>query len=386
MDIYLRADYYYVTENELEYLYQRQEIILPIKTNLLLVDFFLSYNNSSTYKQLLNTIVLNHYKDNTVTLYFYDNLADLSLDKYCQDIYQSSNTIIFDNSSIEFKLSLSQLIKLYYYVYLKYYNVEFGIIPLMQMPIITESSSFPYLISDLDRLINDYNNIQNVDDMTKYFNLYIRNPFLCYCQTNTELTVIDLENILISESPLIMKSIIEYINKRIETNASLTKLNNYKSILDEIKYSFITHIYNLSNSTYNSYLFDILFSLPTIIQRDNETTYYKMLYEYKPFHTQLISNYRIRVVSDDKMNIITQDDDFANKISDIKPSIQPISETIQKYLTINIESEQLVTSNHLYKIEIINNDNKLNALDDFANKIQILKHQSNQYLNNSSII
>jgi len=58
-------------------------------------------------------------------------------------------------------------------------------------------------------------------------------------------------------------------------------------------------------------LLNLINNLPRIVEPEiSETPYYQILYEYKPFHTQFVSFYRIEVVSNDKSNYITPEDWF----------------------------------------------------------------------------
>jgi len=352
--IYHAADFYYITENELNNLYTNSQLSLPIKTNLLLIDFFISYTSSTLFKTFIHSIVLNHYKDYIMTIYFYE-IPSNAEDKFCTSQQQSSISI-FDETSYEVKLSVSQFVKLYYYIYLKYYNEDFNVIPFTNCSIINFASpTFPYTISDLPNILAEYESIQNVTDSNNFYNTYIYNNFIMNCQLTHQFTVFDLYQMLISEDTNVFIPLLAYIDDRMSRYLSINKNTIYRSILDEMRSSFTTFIYSVDEE-YRNFLLEFLHELPIIQPIDYDNSYYGLLIEYKPFHTQLISNYRIRVQSLDYDNLITPNAlNFIDKILSFDVSTNNISDINQAFIQNKYEISNSIISTSQLSLNNINN-------------------------------
>ncbi len=323
--IYPRAEKFYITEDQLENLRLNNNIITPFKTNLLLLDFYIVYNKIGAFEQLQHMITLSHYYDREIRLemrYLDTDLIPNQCDSKEEFNYSIPKRIFY--------LNLISWYQLYYYVYLKYYNMTYGVLPLLQIPIpifsiITPSMHFKYQINQLEELINKYSDIKTTNQANDFFSKYIRDPFINISQQNREISCDDLESFLLSSSSTIDKNLIYYIKDRI--TSSQNKITETTSILDDLIYGFQTLKFMESNKIYQSYLDNLLQSLPYLIIKPQETPTYTLLHEFKPFHTQLIGDQHIKVVSDfnNKFNIINPEDQYEKNIIEHNTSVLPIT-------------------------------------------------------------
>jgi len=242
-EIYYKADYYYVTEAELESLYQTSQIVLPIKTNLLLLDFFVSYNDTSLYNRLIEYICLSEIGNELTNVQFFEVFGD-----YTPQIEEDTEiTTIADNPSIQFPVRFRDLLSIYYLVYLKFYEDEFNIHPVYQGLVISSTNANIYSVDDIKQISLDYDNIKTRDDWVDFYNKYLREFANSILVSSPVFSVNELESAIIENNRELNEPVINYINARIKhyTYQFIPRINIYKSILDEIKNALLTFVLNL---------------------------------------------------------------------------------------------------------------------------------------------
>ncbi|MEM4386045.1 MAG: hypothetical protein QXD03_05825 [Candidatus Anstonellales archaeon] len=359
IDIYLKADYYYVGENEILNLYKNNMIFFPLKSNLILLDFFLSYDDTSLFKRLLESIVINTFRDVLIDI-------KISLPYYVDYEYvcsknvieNQSRNLIFESSYNSVKVTIYESIVLYYYLYLSYYNAIFPVLPLVDVPVITSDlSSVRYTISDLDYLISKYNEIENRDDAVEYYYVFIKDVFSIFISNHEEITVNDLKERIYENMPN-LSQIIDGIEKYVNDYILVNKAMIYSTVLGNISNSIKAFAYSISETKIKNILIGFADSLPRINPNDKKTSsIHKILMELKPYHTQILSKYRLVEISNDNFNVIRPDDRSVYEIKIESDSVRQISDDhISNVLYNNYnESYPIITGGDI-SISIIKDD------------------------------
>lgn len=328
IDIYLKADYYYVGENEIENLYRNNLIFFPLKSNLILLDFFISYNDTSLFKRLLESIVINTFRDTIIGVRIL--IPNSMMYNYIcsRDIIENSEgNLIFDPSYTIFRLSIYECIVLYYYFYLSYYNAVFQILPLVDVPVISSDlSSARYTISDLEYLISKYDEIKDRDDAVEYYYTFIKDVFSIFISNYEEVTVNELKSRIYSS----LKNLIEVIEK-VENYCSeypmVNKAMMYSNVLENIANSMKAFAYSIESELIKKIMIGFIDSLPRISFNDKKTaSIHKIIMELKPYHTQILSKYRLVEISNDYFNLVRPDDRSIYSLKSESDTVEVVSD------------------------------------------------------------
>jgi len=364
--IYSKTKNYYLSSSMLEQQYQSGDLILPIKSNLILLDFYLYYTQTKVIDNLINMTTLSQFGDNDFDLYFSFPDSSTSSSVTCDtDNYDVSQ--IFDTQPVTFKISLYGWYKLYYYIILSYYKTVYNMQPIMSYPIIHPNDAFPYRIEDLDPIINEYLNIKYVTDATAFYKTYIQAKFKTdFLPQQTTITYDDLKITIQND---IDPNIIKYIDYRLQQNIINidTETNN---ILDEMIMSLKTYYLVYIDQQYKKYFDKFIDFLPTLTIPLEKTQSYLFINEFKPFHTELVNSIETKIVSDDLLNTITPSDNYHNNITQSKSSIINISDNDYNFnITTNFHDQVLLKSSFNNEIYQISKDNIVNLSDNYHNNI-----------------
>jgi hypothetical protein len=363
--IYYKTKNYYLSSSMLEQQYQSGDLILPIKSNLILLDFYLYYTQTKVIDNLINMTTLSQFGDNEFDLYFSFPDSSSSSITTCADSYDASQ--IFDTQPVTFKISLYGWYKLYYYIILSYYKTVYNMQPIMSYPIIHPNNAFPYRIEDLDPIINEYLNIKYVTDATAFYKTYIQTKFKTdFLPQQTTITYNDLKTTIQND---IDPKIIEYIDYRLQQNIVNidTETNN---ILDEMIMSLKTYYLVYIDQKYKKYFDKFIDFLPTLTIPLEKTQSYLFINEFKPFHTELVNSIETKIVSDDLLNTITPSDNYHNNITQSKSSIVNISDNDYNFDIITKFNDQvLLKSSFTNEIYLTSKENIVNLSDNYHNNI-----------------
>jgi hypothetical protein len=292
-----------LSEEQLTALYNEEKLILPIKSNLLLLDNNLMTEVSLIY-DIIIAVFLHTYKENYIDLYFQDESKSVRL-----------KTIYF----------------LWFYLLTKYYEISWtSFSSKILLKFAYEDIDFPAFIGivpttidNLYQIIDMYNDIKIVNtssrdfdnSQTKRDNLFkdITNAFSIFTSSSI-LTVEEMYNELL----IINSSLIMYIDDRI-SNSSIGIKGEINIILTEIFSSLVlyatTYTVDLHFGKYVDYF---LRYLPQIIIDPERSTSYTILYNLKPYHVELYSIYNSGIRCQDKFNQVFIDDEqelkFINKV------------------------------------------------------------------------
>ena len=241
-----------VSESQLTNYKNNHEIVLPLKSNLLL----LKYSFIQEINEFLNLIVatfMKQYGNNQLTIYFSDG---------------------------SYSASINQLIYIWFYVILKLYDGVWPAYELNKINILLPVFN-PYTLQDIDELFNEYNELDNSVDALTFFNEHIT-LFFNYTYITSETTADDMGNNINS-------NIRDYlINRFNNINPNFIK-SEYSQILNELLNSFVLYSYIQPDNMYIKYYEYIINFLPQIIIDPKETKSYLILSNFKPFHTELIT-------------------------------------------------------------------------------------------------
>jgi len=225
-----------LSESQLTELYSNEQLILPIKSNLMLLDSSLASDVSILY-DIIVAIFLHEYKEDYIDIYFKD----------------SAKTV-----------QLKTLYYLWYYLLTRYYGIPwtaFAAQPMLRflyedVTFPTFIGSTPTTISELDKIIDRYDSIEIVSTATRDYDncRTLRDEFYKDIAdsfyTFSEASATDDTN-MYNELLILNSALITYIDDRI-TNTSIGKQAEINLILTEIYSSLL-----LWASTYSG---DIYFS------------------------------------------------------------------------------------------------------------------------------
>lgn len=283
-----------VSKEQLTELYTNKQLILPIKSNLLLLDND-SMSDVSILYNVIVAIFLHEYKDNYLDIYFNDSVKSVQL-----------KTVYY----------------LWYYLLTKYYGITWTEFTAKAMlSFIYDSAIFPAFIgstpttiSDLEKIIDRYNNIEIVSTTTRdYDNCQIlRDEFykdvadaFYTFSGSAAVTATDMYNELL----ILNTTLITYIEDRI-INTSIGEQAEINLILTEIYSSLLLYASTYSGDIYFSRYVDyFLRYLPQVSVNLENTTTYTILYNLKPYHVDLYSITNTGIRCQDKFNQIYIDDE-----------------------------------------------------------------------------
>jgi len=294
VSIYNQIPSLLVSVDQLNELYANNQLILPLKSNLLFLDYDLSREVSLLY-DLIVTIFLKEFRNTNIELYFNDTTMSVPLE-YIYYAWYYLMTRYYDttweSSSLNFALRFAQT----------------GLI-----------SSIPYTIDDVDNIIKEYDEIDTIDKRDKFYNTYFANILAKWEEIPDTMNHTQMLAVLATQSP----NLAVYLDDRI---SSFEDEDNQKReiniILNEIYSSLILYSQTSEDSNFTKYFEYLMRFLPQIVINPETSSTYTILYNFKPFHVELYTQYREGILCRDKFNTAwTDDSQYAFTISIIMASI-----------------------------------------------------------------
>jgi hypothetical protein len=263
--IYNNVPNFLINKSQLNYYKNNNEIVLPFKSNLLLLKYLYLYKEIGISNLIFSTF-LKEYQINTFILYFKDT---------------------------QFNVSLKTFTIIWFYLFLKLYDTtSFVEISNIFTCLLYLNSNNEYNIYDLETIINEYNLISNTEELYTFYNEYLIDYFL----KSTTFSGYDEDDLL----NYIDVNIIDYLNTRI---SSSDNINTYNIIFNELLNSFDIYLNSSIDENFKKYSEYFLNSLTKLITDPKKTGSFKLLNHYKPFHVELITDYNTYIISDNKFNI-----------------------------------------------------------------------------------
>ena len=365
-----------ISEEQLTEYYNNNQLILPLKSNLLLLKYHFIQEVNSFFNLIVSTF-MKDYGSNEFNIYFLNN---------------------------SFSVSLNEFVYIWFYIILRLYDGVWPEYELRKLNILLLIFN-PYNMSDIDALFTEYQEIDNANDALAFFNDNIQ-LYFNYAYYTSEMSVSDMELNIDFQ-------ILDYLNDRINSmNPNFIKAE-YHQILNELLNSFSLYSYTQTDPMYIKYYDYFINFLPQIILDPKETKSYLILDNFKPFHTELITQQVQYIKSQSKFDLVTPKIlyNFAIKLSkidacsiidiynfSIKHAILDNSTMIEQilyqicylYSSIVDISEETKLMYKLYYASLLDmndvnqfkykfNDNGVNTFS--LNELIILNHKLQEYLN-----
>ena len=283
-----------LSEEQLTTMYADEKLILPIKSNLLLLDNDMMPDVSMLYDVIV-AVFLNTYKDNYLDIYFKDDSKSVQL----KTLYFVWYYLLTEYNGIPWTaFATRELLRF------TYDDVEFP----------TFIGSMPTTISNLSQIINRYDDITIINSTTRDYD-NSRNDFDEFQKdissafyVNADATATTATS-MYNELMITNSTLITYINDRI-INSSIGKQEEINSILTELYSSLILYSSTYSGDIYyKQYVDYFLRYLPQVLVNPEDTTSYRILYNLKPYHVELYSTYDTGIRCQDKFNQVFIDDE-----------------------------------------------------------------------------
>ena len=262
-----------ISVEQLNNLKRLNEIVLPIKTNILLLDYSSSISDNQLNK-LFFTIIMDRIGDDYLTLY------------------------LSDESASTYTTTYKTLIYFWYFLIQLYYNTPLPNIQFNQYVVMGSVYSSNLTVEDIPKIEDEYNKAQTRDEILDFYKKYFideySRPF-----SSIQNTISGMKETAKRLDPQLYK----YINKRI--NDSEDQKYEIQLILDEI-YASLTLSYRQYSSDPILYKYiHLVDSNITLISTDiKNTDSYKLIKELKPFHTDLLELSSNKFVIDDKFGAL----------------------------------------------------------------------------------
>ena len=280
-----------VSEDQLTSLYNDNQLVLPIKSNILLVDNDLTTSVSLLYDVIV-AVFLHTYQDNYIDIFFNDGTTSVQL----KTIYYLWYYLLTKRYGLSWK-SLSPLGMI---------RFAYGRIG-TSFP--TNIGGMPTTIEGLQDIIDRYDDIETSIERDAFYK-DIADAFNDPAATSSiEATEETLYNsLLVLDSTLAM-----YINNRI-SNTLTDEKSEIAKILSELYISLTVYVTTCNDTYFEKYSDYFLQYLPQILINPEDTTSYTILYNLKPYHVELYSKNSSGITCEDKFNQI-----FINDGSDGTP-------------------------------------------------------------------
>jgi len=350
-EIISKTKNFLIDKDTLQKLYVEQNIILPIKTNLIILDHR-GYYNHSDLLILYSTIILNHFKDFNIILYLTDG---------------------------EYKTTIKTFYKLWYYAFIKLYKVSFNGVNGTFINFNFNKEPFPFLLSELFTIKQEYEKIFSLNDRYKFTQKYFQ-VFDQYTLNDAQSN----EDVLLQYEYDIPNELLNYANQR-SINEATADL-----FINELYNSLITWLYSLQSNydNYKEFLQVFISQLPTIKVSLEDSVFYLLINHFKPYHTEIIlnDNYSNLLIRD-KFNSVLNDHLYKLKSLLGKINYLGIYDNVFSYLKIINNSNLLALSKFdLFLFKFITN-HKVNFSEyykfftEFKNNFTISNISDNENFN-----
>lgn len=313
-----------LSEEQLTTLRDEEKIILPIKSNLLMLDNDLMSDSSILYDVIV-AVFLHTYKENYIDIYFIDDAKAVQL-----------KTVYF----------------LWFYLLTKYYGIPWTTFAsTVLLRFIYSDVGFPSFIGttpttidNLSTIIARYDNIKiinsterdydNSQSLRDSFYADISTAFYTFADSEAT-TATDMYNDLL----IMNASLINYIDNRI-TNTSIGEKAEINLILTEIYSSLVLYssIYS-ADEYFGEYVDYFLRYLPQVLINPENTTSYTILFNLKPYHVELFSSYNTGVRCQDKFNQVFIDDEAGLKFLQSLMAANVLSFSDDYFFSFDFSSE-----------------------------------------------
>ena len=272
-DAYNKIPNLLISTEQLDNLKRSNEIVLPIKSNILLLDYSDSISDAYLNK-LFFTIIMDRICDDYLTLY------------------------LSGESAHTFTTTYKTLIFFWYYLIQLYYNTPLPNVHFNQYVVMGSTYASNLTVEDIPKIENEYKTIKSRDDLLKFHRKYFideySRPFSSVQNTLSGMR---------ETAKRLDLQLYNYINNRI--NDAEDSRYEIQLLLDEIYASLVLSYRQYSSDPILYKYINLVDSNITLISTDiKNTDSYKLIKELKPFHTDLLELSSNKFVIDDKFGAL----------------------------------------------------------------------------------
>ncbi len=289
-EVYNEVPTLLVDTKQLDGLKEEERMCLPIKTNLILLDYNLSTEVSLLYNFIICTF-LKSYENKYVTIYFND---------------------------FSYSLTIKQISYLWYYLLTKYYKTTWNKFSLKYI-LNFDTMLNTFEVDDLETILPEYELIDSRKSLEEFYDTYLV-IFGKYHRTLEEVDEDRFHEVMNTFEP----DLIEYIDDRFSN--AINERTEIRAITNEIYNSIIIDINTSTDILYQKYSEYFLMYLSQISVSPEDTDTYLILYNLKPFHTELITRSKTSLYCEDKFNQVYIDEEQQFLFELVKASILSISD------------------------------------------------------------
>lgn len=345
-EVYDELPNFLIHQEQLENLRQNNKVTLPIKSNILLLDEQI-VTDISLMRNLIISTFLKDYKDNYINIYFSDGQHSLKI-----------GTIYYA----------------WYYLACRYYNTPWIKVPGSTYMLQFDDFRNPFSVYDLSNLMSEYESLSSNQEIDLFYKNNFE-PFAQFIQSEN-MAVEDMADRLGNQN----SAFSDYLQQRITDSVDQQKEIN--SVINEIYNSLIYYrdTYGVGigaslNDPFIEYFDYFLESLPQLTIDPKDTTSYILIYNFKPYHTELLSNVSNVLTYKDKFNNVMLSDSKWFHFEMIKYELLGLID--ERYLQLELykSSDIKIVSNY----ETINmtlryDDNLEEQIGDVAGDMLLLEY------------
>ena len=281
------------------------QLVLPIKSNMLLLDYDL-FSMASLSDHVIFTTFLREFRDEDIDIFF---------------------------DGAEFTISLSLLYFTWYYLVTRYFDTVWTTVPLIlilgfdyrqNFNITLEDTSFPSsatgdwiedgvseasdeLAISTGDFLEGYDAIDSREEFLEFYNRWFKNKFKEFFRKNSY----DTHETMFRVINMLKRDFATYIDDRI--NDSNDSKETIRDLLEEILASIDLKTHRFQSppdkaSRWKRWIDLFISYLPQVVLDPRDTTTYLMLQTLKPYHVELIPRAIQTVRVEDKFNTIYFDE------------------------------------------------------------------------------
>ncbi len=332
-EVYDAIPSFLVPKEQLENRRINNQISLPIKSNILLLD-----------QQIVDDISL---------------INNLIISTFVKDYGNTYINVYF--SEDQFSLDFKTIFYTWYYLASRYYGTSWNKLNPLLYVLQFEEYNNPYSIFDLKDIIAEYNELENTRDIHQFYEKTF-GYFQQYLQSEDR----DLDDMKLYLSNL-DSSFAVYLENRIDESLDSKKeidlvINDILNSLLYYRDSYVTSAAESTNDPFLEYFDYFLSSLPQLTINPEDTTSYTLIYNFKPYHTELLSTISNVLTSNDKFNSVVPVDENWFHFEMIKYEMLQMMD--ERYFDMSI-----FKSSDLNLRSIFNVNFDLNTIDDLEKQI-----------------
>lgn len=274
-EIYHKTPNFLINDKYLNNLYNTNNILLPFKVNLLLLDF-MDLDTSFIIDDLMISSFMYTYRDKLFTIPLL---------------------------STTFELNISLLTYMWFYLVSEYFEYDWGVFPNNLCVHYNIEQQFPD-ITRVEQIIDEFKQIKFDGGNTRklldeFYAIYFQNKFETNRYNSSFITRDIMYNYIYNhnmELAIFLKEQLK-INKKFMT----------QQILSELYYVLLRLFNSNDDELFKKYALKWLLYLPKLIISIEQTPEYKLIKELKPHHTELIQSEFSGIIIDNKFNSVPID-------------------------------------------------------------------------------